>query len=103
MKSKIQFLLAFAMMFVMLGAFEALAQVPQLFNYQGIARDAKGNPLSNQKMSLKLSVLPTADATVAEYEETQLVNTNEFGLVHPTNRKWYCSKWQYENRKMGNR
>jgi len=30
MKSKIQFLLAFAMMFVMLGAFEALAQVPQL-------------------------------------------------------------------------
>ena len=80
MKSKIQFLLAFAMMFVMLGAFEALAQVPQLFNYQGIARDAKGNPLSNQKMSLKLSVLPTADATVAEYEETQLVNTNEFGL-----------------------
>jgi len=44
------------MMFVMLGAFEALAQVPQLFNYQGIARDAKGNPLSNQKMSLKLSV-----------------------------------------------
>lgn len=31
-------------------------------------------------MSLKLSVLPTSDASVAEYEETQLVSTNEFGL-----------------------
>ncbi|HMT34384.1 MAG: hypothetical protein IPF62_05555 [Bacteroidetes bacterium] len=58
----------------------AQSQVPQLFNYQGIARDAKGNPMSNQKMSLKLSVLPTADANVAEYEETQSVTTNEFGL-----------------------
>jgi hypothetical protein len=56
------------------------AQVPQRFNYQGIARDAKGNPLTNQKMAIKLAVLPTADATEAEYEETQMVNTNEFGL-----------------------
>ena len=58
----------------------AWAQVPQLFNYQGIARDAQGNPLSNQKMSIKLTVLPTSDAEVAEYEETQIVTTNEFGL-----------------------
>ncbi|MBK7588220.1 MAG: hypothetical protein IPI22_07725 [Bacteroidetes bacterium] len=78
MKSKIQILLfAFSLL---LFAGTAMAQVPQLFNYQGIARDAKGNPLSNKKMSLKLSVLPTSDASVAEYEETQLVSTNEFGL-----------------------
>jgi hypothetical protein len=56
------------------------AQVPQKFNYQGIARDQKGNPMGKQQMSLKLSVLPTADATVPEYEETQIVTTNEFGL-----------------------
>jgi hypothetical protein len=36
--------------------------------------------MANQKLSLKLSVLPTQDATAAEYEETQLVTTNEFGL-----------------------
>jgi hypothetical protein len=58
----------------------AFAQVPQHFNYQGIARDAQGNPLRNQNMTLKLSVLPTADASVAEYEEIQSVKTNEFGL-----------------------
>lgn len=56
------------------------AQVPQKFNYQGIARDVKGNPLANQQLALKLTVLPTSDATVAEYEETQLITTNEFGL-----------------------
>ena len=56
------------------------AQVPQKFNYQGIARDVKGNPIGKQTLALKLSVLPTEDASVAEYEETQIVTTNEFGL-----------------------
>ena len=56
------------------------AQVPQKFNYQGIARDLDGIPLAKQKMTIKLSVLPTSDATIAEYEETQSVITNEFGL-----------------------
>jgi hypothetical protein len=58
----------------------AQAQVPQKFNYQGIARDAKGNPLGEKQLALKISVLPTADATVADYVETQQVSTNEFGL-----------------------
>jgi trimeric autotransporter adhesin len=60
----------------------AHAQVPQKFNYQGIARDAKGNPIGKQQLAIKLSVLPTEDATVAEYEETQMVQTNEFGLYN---------------------
>ncbi|MBK7692620.1 MAG: hypothetical protein IPJ31_16445 [Bacteroidetes bacterium] len=58
----------------------AKGQAPQTFNYQGIARDVKGNPLSNQTLALKLSVLPTSDATMPEYEETHLVKTNTFGL-----------------------
>lgn len=78
MKSTIKILLAVFALFLYTES--AIAQVPQMFNYQGIARDAKGNPLSNQKMSLKISVLPAADATSTEYEETQMVNTNEFGL-----------------------
>jgi trimeric autotransporter adhesin len=64
----------------MLSAGIANAQVPQKFNYQGIARDVKGNPIGKQQMTLKISVLPTSDATEAEYEETQLITTNEFGL-----------------------
>lgn len=57
-----------------------LAQVPQRFNYQGIARDAAGNPLAHQTMTIKLAILPTADASTAEYEESQTIKTNEFGL-----------------------
>lgn len=56
------------------------AQVPQKFNYQGVARDTKGNPLGKQTLGVKLSVLPTADATMPEYEEVQTITTNEFGL-----------------------
>ncbi len=56
------------------------AQAPQKFNYQGIARDAKGNPVGKQTLGIKLSVLPTQDATTPEYEEVQTVTTNDFGL-----------------------
>jgi hypothetical protein len=74
-------LLTFKMVMALLLCTQLLwAQVPQKFNYQGIARDTKGNPMSGKTMRLKLSVLPTQDATVPEYEETQLVTTNEFGL-----------------------
>ncbi len=64
----------------LLSTFYLSAQVPQKLNYQGIARDTKGNPLAQQRMTLKLTVLPTADATEGEYEEIQTVTTNEFGL-----------------------
>jgi hypothetical protein len=56
------------------------AQAPQKFNYQGIARDLNGRPIVQQRMTLKLTILPTADASSGEYEEIQTVSTNEFGL-----------------------
>lgn len=55
-------------------------QAPKKFNYQGVARDTKGNPIANQQLGIKLSILPASDAGAGEYEETQLVTTNEFGL-----------------------
>ncbi|MBL7765905.1 MAG: hypothetical protein JNJ58_07425 [Chitinophagaceae bacterium] len=58
----------------------SFAQSPQKFNYQGIARDAQGNPLFKHKLAIRLAVLPALDATSAEYEEVQEVTTNEFGL-----------------------
>ncbi|HPI53477.1 MAG TPA: kelch repeat-containing protein [Chitinophagaceae bacterium] len=56
------------------------AQVPQSMNYQGIARDPAGNPLSNKPLAIKLAILPTLDSKVVEFEERQEVVTNEFGL-----------------------
>ncbi len=58
----------------------ANAQVPQSINYQGIARDQAGNPLSNKSLALKLAILPSLESKVSEFEERQQVVTNEFGL-----------------------
>ena len=70
----------FWVLLLWLASLSGFAQAPQKFNYQGIARDAKGNPLSGQPISIKLSVLPAQDAGMPEYEETHLVTTNAFGL-----------------------
>ena len=69
-----------AFMALSLHPVQSNAQAPQKFNYQGIARDAKGNPVGKQTLGIKLSVLPAQDATTPEYEEVQTVTTNEFGL-----------------------
>ncbi|MCZ2140603.1 MAG: hypothetical protein LC096_04350 [Bacteroidia bacterium] len=102
MISKLKFMMAFAFIFL---ASALYAQVPQLFNYQGVARDAKGNPMSNQQISLKLTILPTADASAAEYEETQIVKTNEFGLYtlqigngHALTGEMKTVKWETGNK-----
>lgn len=74
------FKLVTCLLLVILFGFDALTQVPQKFNYQGIARDAKGRVLTFQPMTLKISLLITQDAAVAEYEEVHNIVTNEFGL-----------------------
>jgi len=56
------------------------AQVPQRFNYQGIARDASGNPLAQKKLSIQVSILSSLDTLEADYQEIHNVQTNEFGL-----------------------
>lgn len=59
---------------------QTFAQAPQLFNYQGIARDKQGNPLGKKTLHLKIAILPTSESVSPEYVETHLVTTNEFGL-----------------------
>jgi len=36
-------------------SFSGFAQAPNLLNYQGVARNAVGNPLPNQTMTLRVS------------------------------------------------
>jgi hypothetical protein len=57
-----------------------LAQVPQTFNYQGIARDAGGNVLPNHKIGVQLSVLDGGPTGTVVYTETFTDTTNAFGL-----------------------
>jgi hypothetical protein len=103
MKQTLKKLSAFMMAMAISGAL--FAQVPQKFNYQGIARDTKGNPMAQQRMTLKLTVLPTSDATEGEYEEIQSVTTNEFGLYNlqigngtPVKGEMKTVKWETGNK-----
>jgi hypothetical protein len=61
--------------------------------------------MAQQRMTLKLTVLPTADATTGEYEEIQSVTTNEFGLYTlqigsgtPVTGEMKAVKWETGNK-----
>lgn len=59
-----------------------LAQTPQAFKYQAVARDGSGNVLVSQNASFQLSILQGSTVGISVYTETHAVVTNEFGLVN---------------------
>jgi hypothetical protein len=64
--------------FVLLSS-ATLAQ-PKGFKYQAVARGSNGALLENTTMNVRISVrLTTATGTI-EYQETQTVSTNQYGL-----------------------
>ena len=54
------------------------AQSPQFMNYQGIVRDAAGEPVINKSTKFKLSIQSSSQSLV--YSELQNVTTNSLGL-----------------------
>jgi hypothetical protein len=61
--------------------FGLMAQTPQAFKYQAVARDASGNVLANKMVSFRISILPVSTASGAVYSETHSKSTNAFGLI----------------------
>ena len=59
-----------------------LAQTPQAFKYQAVARDNAGNVLANQDVSFQIGLLQGSASGTLVYSETHLVTTNAFGLVN---------------------
>lgn len=72
-------ILTFTMLLLLAGN-AVLAQTPQGINYQAVVRDAGGNQLSNQAVSLRITILENNTTTV--YQETHSATTNGFGLVN---------------------
>lgn len=56
------------------------AQVPQAINYQAIARTGNGSLLPNQSLQIRISILGGSPQGPLQYQETQNVTTNQFGL-----------------------
>ncbi len=56
------------------------AQAPDAFNYQGVARDLGGNPLSNKAIGLEIAILEGYLSGSEIYIETHAVTTSDIGL-----------------------
>lgn len=58
----------------------ALAQVPQAFNYQAVARDAMGQVLKNQNVRILACIKNISPQGNCLYIESHQTTTNQFGL-----------------------
>lgn len=58
----------------------AFAQAPQKFNYQAVARDASGNPLSEKNIAVRISIIEGSAGGATLYRETFNVATGKQGL-----------------------
>ena len=62
-------------------AVHLLAQTPQAFKYQAVARDLSGNVLAAKNVSFRISILQGSAAGTSVYSEKHTKTTNAFGLV----------------------
>ncbi|MBP6699094.1 MAG: hypothetical protein KA175_15845, partial [Flavobacteriales bacterium] len=71
---------SFSLLVPMAFATFALAQSPQSFNYQGVARDAVGEPLSAQAIGVEFRLRSGSALGPVAYSETHGATTDMFGL-----------------------
>lgn len=57
-----------------------MAQAPQAFKYQAIARDAAGNEQVNKALDVRATVRDLTSTGTIVYQESHSVTTNQFGL-----------------------
>lgn len=58
------------------------AQIPQGINYQAVVRNASGIILTEQQISLRISILESINATESLYSEIHRTETNTYGLIN---------------------
>lgn len=75
-KLKISVLIIFSTVLVL----NVFGQVPQSFNYQGVARDIDGAEISNKVIGVRLSIRNNSASGIVEYQEEHSLITNQFGL-----------------------
>ncbi len=67
---------------VVAGVCNLYAQAPQLINYQAVARNASGQTLINQPVSVRLSVRQSSAGGTIQYQETHSLTSTAQGLVN---------------------
>lgn len=56
------------------------AQAPLQFNYQAVARDSRGVPLSEKNITMRFSIRDGSENGDVEYMEIRKIRTNQFGM-----------------------
>jgi len=73
-----QFFLAIVLFFALF--FNSFSQTNHGINYQAVARDASGNLLENQTISVRFSIIEDSPTGNIIFSETHLAMTNKYGL-----------------------
>lgn len=58
----------------------SMAQAPQSFNYQAVARNSQGQPIASQQVLVRFTIRNAQSGGAVLYQETQSQSTNQFGL-----------------------
>ena len=66
---------------IFFGAILAFAQAPEKMSYQAVIKNASGNVLQNQNVSVKASILQGSDSGTVVYSEVLNGTTNSNGLL----------------------
>ncbi len=73
------------LLFLMLGLVNLVySQAPQSIPYQAVARDALGNPMANQSLTVQFSLHEASADGAVVFQETQSTTTNGQGLFSLT-------------------
>jgi len=59
-----------------------LGQAPQAINYQAVARDTPGAILTNQDISVKMTILTDSIGGTVKYQEIHNVEVNSYGFIN---------------------
>jgi hypothetical protein len=70
------------LLFVVFGLTAGWAQAPYQFNFQAVARNLAGNPMTNTAVDFRLSIVQGDPEGTVVYVETQTTQTNNFGLAN---------------------
>jgi len=82
MKTRISRVIAMVIGMIIALSFSSSSQAPQSFNYQAIVRDAGGEPMADQPVSVQVSLHQGAETGPVVYAETYLTTTSPLGLVN---------------------
>jgi len=68
--------------FLFVTELQSFAQAPQAISYQAVVRDAQGNPLTGEEVTIRLLLVSDSEASSVYYSESHTVNTGPMGVIN---------------------